>query len=70
MKAVVYVGYFYDEADTATIQDAVMDAAMNVCPEELGTGECWCEVGASQILTLTDNQAVDWEVVEMDDEND
>lgn len=68
MKAVVMVQFVSDDADVLAIQDALMDAAIDVCPEEQGTGECWCELGASQILTVEDDETVDWKVVKLDED--
>lgn len=66
MKAVIMVQYVTDDADVLTIQDALMDAAISVCPEVNGTGECWCELGASHVLDCDDDEMVDWKVVKLD----
>lgn len=70
-KAVVFIQYLEDEADASAVLDAMMDGAMNACPQEQDRdADCWCSVGVGHIEKLTDNQAIDWAVVEMDDEDD
>lgn len=68
MKAIVMVYYVTDEADTKAIQDAMMDAPMELCPASHG-GDCWCELAGSHILDIGDDEAVTWEVVKLDDED-